>query len=62
MNLLDQGREADYYDDYSPYESIESVKVIDGYSIGAKEHECPHVLACPSCMTSDVYLVEEWMI
>lgn len=61
-NLLDRGREADYYDDYSPYESIESVKRADGYSLDAKEHECPHVLACPSCMKSDVYLIEEWMI
>ncbi|MDQ0484706.1 hypothetical protein [Guptibacillus hwajinpoensis] len=57
--LLDQGREADFYDDYSPYESIESVKQNDGYQ--DKAHECPHVLACPTCGVSEVYLIEEWM-
>ncbi|MGB7999164.1 MAG: hypothetical protein WCF60_03595 [Anaerobacillus sp.] len=56
--LADQGREADYYDDYSPYESIESVKKTDGYK--GNTHECPHLLSCPTCGFSDVYLIEEW--
>ncbi|WP_270182407.1 hypothetical protein [Alkalihalobacillus sp. CinArs1] len=60
--LLDKGREADYYDDYSPYESFESVKMTDGYGLDEKDHECPHVLSCPECRTSVVYLIEEWMI
>ena len=56
--LVDKGREAEYYDDYSPYESIESVKKADGYK--GKTHECPHLLACPTCGFSEVYLIEEW--
>ncbi|WP_347552412.1 hypothetical protein ABFG93_08780 [Pseudalkalibacillus hwajinpoensis] len=57
--LKDQGREADYYDDYSPYIAIEGLKKTDGYQTDS--YECPHLLACPTCGMSNVYLIEEWM-
>jgi len=57
--LTDKGREAEYYDEYSAYEPIESMKKADGYK--SKAHECPHLLSCPTCGWNDVYLIEEWI-
>lgn len=57
--LVDYGRMMDYYDDYSPYMSIDLMKLEDGYPDTYKEHKCPHLYHCPQCQHDEVILIKE---
>lgn len=57
--LVNQGREAEYYDDYSPYMPIDEMKLVDGYLLDAQNHECPHLFKCQSCGTETTIMIQE---
>ena len=54
-----EGREADYYDDYSPYMPIDQMKLEDGYPTDLKQGECPHVFYCSQCERIQTFLIKE---
>ncbi|TLS38024.1 hypothetical protein [Pseudalkalibacillus caeni] len=58
--MADMGRIHDYYDDYSPYEPIEEIKLADGFPDNTKTHQCPHLFICVECDTKEVRLISEW--
>jgi hypothetical protein len=58
-SMKNEGREADYYDDYSPYMPIDQMKLEDGYPSDFAEEKCPHLFKCPNCGTSKVFLIKE---
>lgn len=49
----------DYYDDYSPYMEIDLMKMEDGYPDTFKDHKCPHLFGCSSCLRNEVVLIKE---
>jgi hypothetical protein len=57
--MEDKGREADFYDDYSPYMPIDQMKLEDGYPRDFADGECPHQFRCPKCGTAKVFLIKE---
>jgi hypothetical protein len=57
--MENKGREAEYYDDYSPYMPIDQMKLEDGYPSDFKDGECPHVFACRNCGSDQVIMVKE---
>lgn len=57
--LENNGREAEYYDDYSPYMPIDLMKLEDGYPTDFKNGECPHLFVCPNCGVGQVIQVKE---
>ncbi|BAB04858.1 hypothetical protein P4637_11385 [Halalkalibacterium halodurans] len=57
--LDDAGKYQDFFDDYSPYEEIEMMKLEDGIKENARDHRCAHVLVCPRCQITSVYLIDE---
>lgn len=59
VNLKDQGRVMDYYDDYSPYMPIDQMKLEDGYPYDAMKGECPHLLSCSNCEFHTIIFVKE---
>ncbi len=54
-----EGREAEYYDDYSPYMPIDMMKLEDGYPADFKDGECPHLFACRNCGSDKVVMIKE---
>lgn len=57
--MVNEGREAEYYDDYSPYMPIDMMKLEDGYPNNYQNGECPHLFACPNCGTDQVIMIKE---
>ncbi|WP_308314896.1 hypothetical protein [Bacillus sp. T33-2] len=55
----DQGREAEYYDDYSPYMPIDLMKLEDGYPADYKNEECPHLYRCTNCGKDNIFMIKE---
>ncbi|WP_017728710.1 hypothetical protein [Halalkalibacterium ligniniphilum] len=55
----DIGRYTDYFDDYSPYEEIDLMKLEDGFPVSYAEHQCPHFVTCHICQRSTVFFVQE---
>ncbi|HOQ16849.1 MAG TPA: hypothetical protein PLL17_01790 [Defluviitaleaceae bacterium] len=52
--MVDKGREADYYDSYSPYLPMSLTSQIDGYP----EDKCVHIFYCEHCGKSSRFAVE----
>ncbi|WP_349237099.1 hypothetical protein [Bacillus sp. REN3] len=57
--MKNMGREAELYDDYSPYMPIDQMKLEDGYPDDYANEECPHIFNCPVCGTSKVLFIKE---
>lgn len=55
IKMIDGGREADYYDDYSTYLPMSLTARIDGYSL----NKCVHLFYCPSCGKDDRIPIEK---
>ncbi|KUP07916.1 hypothetical protein Q73_03355 [Bacillus coahuilensis m2-6] len=51
--MKDGGRAYDYFDDYSAYMDIDSLKLVDG-RIGVPTNECLHIFVCNECPHQDV--------
>ncbi|WP_110928978.1 hypothetical protein [Bacillus massiliglaciei] len=57
--MEDSGKVMDYYDEYSAYEEINTLKQNDGFPDSLKNEQCPHLLHCPECGADEVVLVKE---
>lgn len=57
--MENKGREADFYDDYSPYMPIDQMNLEDGYPRDYAEEECPHLFKCKDCGNSEVVMIKE---
>ncbi|UCZ54289.1 hypothetical protein LGQ02_05870 [Bacillus shivajii] len=57
--LTDKGRMAEYYDDYSAYESIDLMKLENGIKDDYRSNKCAHYLFCEQCEQTTTYLVAE---
>jgi len=57
--MENKGREAEYYDDYSPYMPIDEMKLEDGYPNNFQNGECPHLFVCPNCGQDQVMMIKE---
>ncbi|CAM3647859.1 hypothetical protein [Mesobacillus zeae] len=57
--MEDNGREAEYYDDYSPYMPIDMMKLEDGYPKDMQDGECPHLFVCSECRAGRIMLIKE---
>lgn len=55
----DAGKVSDFLDPYGHYNDEETVKMGDGYDNTSRDQICPHLLACPSCGTDRVILIQE---
>ncbi len=58
-NMEDSGRVMDFYDDYSAYMEIDSLKLEDGYPNTLQKCQCPHLVSCQNCGASDVIFIQE---
>lgn len=59
IQMIENGRVMDYYDDYSPYMDIDLMKLEDGYKDSYRNHKCPHFFRCPNCNRDEVVLIKE---
>ena len=57
--IEDQGRMMDFFDEYSPYMSIDQMKLEDGLPNDGKKGQCPHLLKCSQCGHEMTYLIKE---
>ncbi|MBM7702708.1 hypothetical protein [Metabacillus iocasae] len=55
----DMGRVMDYFDDYSAYMEIEQMKLIDGITTTASDHQCAHLFYCILCHHEEVMTIQE---
>nr|WP_071461137.1 hypothetical protein [Bacillus mediterraneensis] len=58
-SMVNSGREAEYYDDYSPYMPIDMMKMEDGFPRNEREGKCPHLFICRNCGAAEVKLIKE---
>lgn len=56
--MEDQGREAEFYDEYSPYMPIDQMKLEDGYPDDYVKEKCPHLYKCNDCGANKVFLIK----
>lgn len=59
QNMDDSGRIMDFYDDYSAYMEIDSLKLEDGFQGTVAKSQCPHLVSCQNCGVSDVIFIQE---
>lgn len=45
---IDNGKHSDFFDPYSPYRSIDDLKMSDGFA-DLEPQQCIHMYHCPSC-------------
>lgn len=57
--MMDRGKEMDYYDDYSPYMEVDLLKMEDGYADTYAESKCPHLFSCLNCSRDEVVFIKE---
>jgi hypothetical protein len=55
----DEGRIDDYLGPYSPYRSIDDLKLTNGF-IDLSTRQCVHTLSCPRCGKQQTRSVQEW--
>ncbi|MED4604201.1 hypothetical protein P9314_26595 [Paenibacillus validus] len=54
----DRGRLSDYDDPYSPYRSIDDMKLTNGFA-DLERHQCVHMAYCPGCGATFTLSVQE---
>ncbi|WP_281883566.1 hypothetical protein [Paenibacillus sp. YYML68] len=57
-SALDQGKLSDYYGPYSPYRSMDDLKLTNGYA-DMEQQQCVHYGYCPQCDTAFPFAVQE---
>ncbi|GEN47082.1 hypothetical protein [Alkalibacillus haloalkaliphilus] len=55
----DQGKMTDYFDDYSAYMDIASMKLLDGDRESKANHQCLHYFYCKECNAEEVKAINE---
>lgn len=58
--MKDYGKVVDYFDQYSAYENIDTLKLVDGDHTSFKTHRCLHVFVCSSCFFETTVPIKEW--
>jgi hypothetical protein len=59
MPMKDYGKVADYFDQYSAYENIDTLKLVDGDRNSLKNNVCWHIYACSRCLYETTVPVKE---
>ncbi|PYZ98873.1 hypothetical protein CR205_09970 [Alteribacter lacisalsi] len=57
--MEDCGKYTDYFDKYSAYEDIETLKLSNGVSDDYKKHRCAHMIYCQKCRTEKIVTIDE---
>lgn len=57
--MVDKGRWFDYFDDYSAYMPINTMKLFDGIENDLQDETCPHLIFCEKCNKDSVVLIQE---
>lgn len=57
--MQDHGKVTDYLDDYSAYEDITTLKLVDGLPHSVERNECLHIFYCPDCHSNKVVVISE---
>ncbi|SDZ15631.1 hypothetical protein SAMN05421736_1074 [Evansella caseinilytica] len=57
--MYDQGRQMDYFDDYSAYLPIELTKENDDIADDKRLKKCPHLMICDHCNMNKIILIQE---
>ncbi|WP_223700828.1 hypothetical protein [Sutcliffiella deserti] len=57
--LVDAGKVTDFFDDYSAYMEIDSMKEVDGNLVSLAENICMHLVSCPLCQQDKVVAINE---
>jgi len=57
--MEDCGKAADYFDPYSAYENIDTLKLADGNIESLKNNLCIHLFFCPVCFFEKTVSVKE---
>lgn len=57
--MVDCGKMVDYFDDYSAYEDIVTLKKVDGVDDSLKKHTCLHLFQCSACFFEKTVEVQE---
>ncbi|MDL0421125.1 hypothetical protein P5F75_15210 [Caldifermentibacillus hisashii] len=59
INMIDEGKLSDFFDDYSPYMEIDLLRLEDGYPQNFHQSQCVHLLQCPACGRQETYFIRE---
>ncbi|SET47342.1 hypothetical protein SAMN05216389_11234 [Oceanobacillus limi] len=57
--IADQGKLADFFDDYSAYMDIDMIKLFDGDPKSLENHQCLHYFYCENCSHEEIKAVKE---
>jgi len=57
--MEDGGKISDFFDDYSPHQETDWLKMEDGFSENRKNGYCAHLLLCPNCGSEEFLLIKE---
>ncbi|MEI5906406.1 hypothetical protein WAK64_04975 [Bacillus spongiae] len=59
--MQNTGRIYDFFDEYSAYMDIESMKLVDGVTSSGEQEQCSHLFYCDICKASFIkkILLEE---
>lgn len=57
--MKDCGKVVDYFDEYSAYENIATLKLVDGNIESLKNHICLHLFFCSTCFVEKTIPVQE---
>lgn len=58
-SLADQGKITDYLDEYSAYEDIQTLKLVDGLEQSAEMDQCVHLFSCSHCGNDELVTINE---
>ncbi|WP_147533100.1 hypothetical protein [Bacillus marasmi] len=59
VEMEDNGKIMDFYDDYSPYMEVDDLKLEDGYPNTLSKQQCPHLMSCVNCGRNEVVFIQE---
>ncbi|GAA5416720.1 hypothetical protein Pryu01_01758 [Paraliobacillus ryukyuensis] len=60
--MVDMGKIADQFDDYTPYMDDEHIKQVDGDPHSLEQHSCLHLYQCPNCENEQQIALQEVFI
>lgn len=57
--ITDQGKVTDYLDEYSAYEDINTLKLVDGLEQSIENEQCVHLFHCSHCGNDERIVINE---
>lgn len=58
-SLSDQGKITDFLDEYSAYEEIQTLKLVDGLEQSIENEQCVHLFSCRHCGNDELVAINE---